>query len=639
MGGGGRRQLEGGRREGEVIGGGRRERDRGEKERNVQAAERIFRKIVHPGLDSLRLVDRNGLPIQSPTCSLRQRSFVLSPRGVPTKVTSHMYSGRSSHIARYSDGFSRVGTPEYYGEDSLVMPSNFGTVKSAPQYGPSQYGMPQRSTPNRAFPSKASRNGYVPKSATVEREVNSSLEDKRFSQSAGSRNSRWTMSSQNLRLEKELSDVATSRTLKRNAEILSHRVDRMYFMSGNSMNLKPRYQVDDDELKQLRDLAKSRQSSTRQHRRPHFDDNFEIILEDDDEIYDDLARTVHPSIDSDGISLNNEKKPNDQEEAEPIGPCTSFEEKTTPPEVREITSPFIQSDSESENEIVPREIDNESEEDLNKCNEDDLKDDSEIEIQTPDEFLITKSSDNFSRIQISNEDGVLKGKSRVKETLVEPSIENLHVLGSDDRLRCVSPESGIESDESVEIESRDSRLSTFRSDGDSLKDKARPVSRIEILNANLDGAIVNILDILQYENNKPTTDNCMLNLWRNFPTRNRLKSTDDRKSSHVTEQLGKKMGLRKYIKVDKVRMYRKGCDMCGKSKTAAKSRQNVGKCLLQEFPVRKPSPTSLHQNPVECECRKSYPGVGPNLQIEGTPVPIYEIVNSYVDKEIKSKLL
>jgi len=35
----------------------------------------------------------------------------------------------------------------------------------------------------------------------------------------------------------------------------------MYYMNGNSIKLQPRYQVDEDELTQLRELSKSRQSS------------------------------------------------------------------------------------------------------------------------------------------------------------------------------------------------------------------------------------------------------------------------------------------------------------------------------------------------------------------------------------------
>lgn len=49
-------------------------------------------------------------------------------------------------------------------------------------------------------------------------------------------------------------------------QIVTHRVDRMYFMTGNSINLKPKYHVDEEELHRLREISKSRQSSRRQNR-------------------------------------------------------------------------------------------------------------------------------------------------------------------------------------------------------------------------------------------------------------------------------------------------------------------------------------------------------------------------------------
>lgn len=49
----------------------------------------------------MKIVDRNGLPLQSPVSHIRPRSFVLSPRGVPTKVPDHAYSGRPTN--RYTD--------------------------------------------------------------------------------------------------------------------------------------------------------------------------------------------------------------------------------------------------------------------------------------------------------------------------------------------------------------------------------------------------------------------------------------------------------------------------------------------------------------------------------------------------------
>ena len=45
-------------------------------------------------------------------------------------------------------------------------------------------------------------------------------------------------------------------------QIVDHRVDRMYFMSGNSIKLKPRYDVDDDELMRMKEMqAKNKETA------------------------------------------------------------------------------------------------------------------------------------------------------------------------------------------------------------------------------------------------------------------------------------------------------------------------------------------------------------------------------------------
>ena len=45
-------------------------------------------------------------------------------------------------------------------------------------------------------------------------------------------------------------------------QIVDHRVDRMYFMSGNSIKLKPRYDVDDDELTRMKEMqAKNKETA------------------------------------------------------------------------------------------------------------------------------------------------------------------------------------------------------------------------------------------------------------------------------------------------------------------------------------------------------------------------------------------
>lgn len=229
---------------------------------DFQATERIFRKVVHPGLDSLRLVDKNGVPINTPLSSMKQKMFILSPRGVPTRVTNHAYSGQPMRMSRpYSEGLSRLEVPEYNNENLYEQPTYYRTSQSVVPYSTKRSANQNRGALVKSNKSKsASSRGYL----------SSVADEKRFLQSANSsQSSRWNTSGQGLRLEKEWTDLANSRSLKRSSEIVSHRVDRMYFMTGNSINLKPKYHVDEEELHRLREISKSRQSSRRQNRSQH----------------------------------------------------------------------------------------------------------------------------------------------------------------------------------------------------------------------------------------------------------------------------------------------------------------------------------------------------------------------------------
>lgn len=226
---------------------------------DFQATERIFRKVVHPGLDSLRLVDKNGVPINTPLSSMKQKMFILSPRGVPTRVTNHAYSGQPMRMSRpYSEGLSRLEVPEYNNENLYEQPTYYRTSQSVVPYSTKRNANQGKGGLVKSNKSKsASSRGYL----------SSVADEKRFLQSANSsQSSRWNTSGQGLRLEKEWTDLANSRSLKRNSEIVNHRVDRMYFMTGNSINLKPKYHVDEEELHRLREISKSRQSSRRQNR-------------------------------------------------------------------------------------------------------------------------------------------------------------------------------------------------------------------------------------------------------------------------------------------------------------------------------------------------------------------------------------
>ncbi|XP_069112167.1 uncharacterized protein [Argopecten irradians] len=242
---------------------------------DVQAAERIFRKVVHPGLDSMRIVDRNGMPITSApsgyTNYLKNKAFTLSPRGVPTRISNHVYNGQHTHISRYGSSIPGSESPEMY-----VMQASSG-VKSSKQNRPYTHSsiLPTR---KRAMSntSKTTRSMQSARTPSGRNSTTTMPGEKRQMKSAHSEH--WNKSEQGQRLNREWSSVSDSRALKRSSEILSHRVDRMYFMNGSNIRLQPKYHVDEEELLQLRDASKSRQSIHHPRRiiRPtvNFEDNY-----------------------------------------------------------------------------------------------------------------------------------------------------------------------------------------------------------------------------------------------------------------------------------------------------------------------------------------------------------------------------
>ncbi|XP_069112170.1 enolase-phosphatase E1-like isoform X5 [Argopecten irradians] len=231
---------------------------------DVQAAERIFRKVVHPGLDSMRIVDRNGMPITSApsgyTNYLKNKAFTLSPRGVPTRISNHVYNGQHTHISRYGSSIPGSESPEMY-----VMQASSG-VKSSKQNRPYTHSsiLPtrKRAMSNTSKTTRSMQSARTPSGRNSTRwyfDMTTTMPgEKRQMKSAHSEH--WNKSEQGQRLNREWSSVSDSRALKRSSEILSHRVDRMYFMNGSNIRLQPKYHVDEEELLQLRDASKSRQS-------------------------------------------------------------------------------------------------------------------------------------------------------------------------------------------------------------------------------------------------------------------------------------------------------------------------------------------------------------------------------------------
>ena len=66
---------------------------------DVHETERVFKKVIHPthGHNSIRLVDKDGIPLRPPNSAALSRlhsSYMLTPRGVPARKSTHSYSGQ-----------------------------------------------------------------------------------------------------------------------------------------------------------------------------------------------------------------------------------------------------------------------------------------------------------------------------------------------------------------------------------------------------------------------------------------------------------------------------------------------------------------------------------------------------------------
>ncbi|XP_063950996.1 uncharacterized protein LOC129278896 isoform X3 [Lytechinus pictus] len=63
------------------------------------------------------------------------------------------------------------------------------------------------------------------------------------------------------RFEEEQTNLYITRTMKRKSEILSHRVDRLYYLCGSGFPVQGRYDVSDVELQKLQDFSRVRNNS------------------------------------------------------------------------------------------------------------------------------------------------------------------------------------------------------------------------------------------------------------------------------------------------------------------------------------------------------------------------------------------
>ncbi|XP_012943259.1 uncharacterized protein LOC101848918 [Aplysia californica] len=70
---------------------------------------------------------------------------------------------------------------------------------------------------------------------------------------------RWNASDQGLRLQRQLTHLTSSRAMKRASEIMHHRLDPMYLMSGSKVSLQHKYDIDESEMRRLQEMSQVRE--------------------------------------------------------------------------------------------------------------------------------------------------------------------------------------------------------------------------------------------------------------------------------------------------------------------------------------------------------------------------------------------
>ncbi|KAK3799544.1 hypothetical protein RRG08_019345 [Elysia crispata] len=73
------------------------------------------------------------------------------------------------------------------------------------------------------------------------------------------RHYKWNLSEQGIRLQRQLSSLSSCRSIKRASEIVSHRLDPMYLMSGSKVALQNRYGIDEQDMRRLHEMTQIRE--------------------------------------------------------------------------------------------------------------------------------------------------------------------------------------------------------------------------------------------------------------------------------------------------------------------------------------------------------------------------------------------
>ncbi|XP_067652156.1 uncharacterized protein [Haliotis asinina] len=216
------------------------------KDTDLHATEKIFRKIMSTGRETGRFSDKAG------RSSVPLRGSPIRKFQSPSRKSE--VGGKSTPGATQLQMNLNIGDPNeavlkrtHDGVNTYRNSSPVSTAHTGQSYASKKRAVANSSTPTKS-PRVLSKGDKHLTGVRVEKKI-LDLDNQ----------DRWNTSYQALRLEKEWTELHNRRSMKRNSEILRHRVDKMYMMSGSGIKLRPKYEINDDELQQLKDLSEARQ--------------------------------------------------------------------------------------------------------------------------------------------------------------------------------------------------------------------------------------------------------------------------------------------------------------------------------------------------------------------------------------------
>ncbi|XP_046354460.2 anti-sigma-I factor RsgI-like isoform X3 [Haliotis rufescens] len=224
------------------------------KDSDLQATEKILRKIMSTGRDTGRFSDKAGrssFPMRSsphrkshPPSRKSEVGGKSTPGATLLQMNLNTADPNEAMLKRTHDGVNRDSSPAC-------------TVHTGQSYASKKRAVANGSTPTKS-PGLLSRGDKHLTGVLVEKKI-LDLDSQ----------DRWNTSYQALRLEKEWIELHDRRSMKRNSEILRHRVDKMYMMSGSGIKLKAKYEISENELQQLKDLSEARRVLREKSQKTH----------------------------------------------------------------------------------------------------------------------------------------------------------------------------------------------------------------------------------------------------------------------------------------------------------------------------------------------------------------------------------